>query len=65
MYSANSVTHADPPQTGILEEDERDEGTSKCSFMQHGKVLLVQQNTFQLYWNSVLIIKGRFFFFLY
>ncbi|XP_021935663.1 transmembrane protein 94 isoform X3 [Zootermopsis nevadensis] len=33
--SANSIVHTDPLQTGILEEDEKDEGTSKSSFMQH------------------------------
>ena len=40
-YSANSVVHTDPIQTGILEEDEQDEGMSKSSYMQHGKVLLL------------------------
>jgi hypothetical protein len=42
IYSANSIVHTDPLQTGILEEDEKDEGMSKSSFMQHGKVLSVQ-----------------------
>ncbi|PNF21037.1 hypothetical protein B7P43_G08399 [Cryptotermes secundus] len=31
----NSVVHIDPLQTGILEEDEQEEGMSKSSFMQH------------------------------
>jgi hypothetical protein len=39
MCSANSIVHTDPLQMGILEEDEKDEGTSKSSFMQHGKIL--------------------------
>ncbi|XP_069685217.1 transmembrane protein 94 isoform X2 [Periplaneta americana] len=33
--SANSIVHTDPLQTGILEEDEQDEGMSKSSYMQH------------------------------
>jgi hypothetical protein len=40
MYSEDSMVHTDPLQTGILEEDEKEDGMSKSSFMQHGKLLL-------------------------
>ena len=30
--------HTDPLQPGVLEEDQQEDGMSKSSFMQHGKM---------------------------
>jgi len=37
-YSTDSTMHTDPLQPGVLEEDEPEDGVSKSSCMQHGKM---------------------------